>query len=350
MPTDLPGLIGYTVAGALPVVLAGSFLLRRTRNRTITLSTVLLVLTPILAALSGVVAVSGLMFTDELARTAVVLGVVTAVTVPAAVLLGRAQARTMVWQEQMREQERAAERSRRELVAWVSHDLRTPLAGIRAMSEALTDGVVYTPADVARYANQIVTETHRLSAMVDDLFEMSKINAGALRLVLEPIDLRELIDEVLASTRPAADRAHIALHAEQPEHPVTVAGSDRALGRVLTNLIANAVQHTPAGGRIDLSTGVDDRHAWARVDDTGPGIADSDLPHIFDIAYRGSAARSPHAPDLGSSSGMGLAIASGLVTAHHGTITAENHPHGCRFEVRLPLHNGQPDDPRHRPR
>ncbi|APA99738.1 sensor histidine kinase [Nocardia seriolae] len=337
MPTDTPGLIGYALAGTLPVVAIGALGLRYTRNRAMTTSMAVLVLIPTVATLCGVVAVSGMMFGDAFERTAVVLAVVTAVTVPAAILLGREQARATVWEREMLEQERAAERSRRELVAWVSHDLRTPLAGIRAMGEALLDGVVAEPGDVQRYAEQIVRETNRLSAMVDDLFEMSKINSGALRLELEPVDLRELIDEVLAANRPTAERARITLAATQPEDKIVVAGSDRALGRVLTNLVANAIAHTPPGGRIDISAGADDGQAWTRVDDTGPGISDTDLPRIFEVAYRGSSARSPGAGELGSSSGMGLAIAAGLVAAHHGDISARHRPEGARFEIRLPL-------------
>ncbi|MFC8525822.1 sensor histidine kinase [Nocardia sp. NPDC057227] len=331
-------LIGYTAAGSLPVVLAGAIVLRYTGNRSLTTSMVALVLIPILSALAGMVAVSGLMFTEELHRTLVVLGVVAAVTVPAAVVLGRQQARKTVWEKQIRAQERAAEQSRRELVAWVSHDLRTPLAGIRAMSEALADGVVAGDADVTRYAGQIGREVHRLSGMVDDLFEMSKISAGALRLELEPVDLRELVDEVLAANRATAERAAVALHAEHPGTRLTVAADDRALVRVLTNLVCNAIAHTPPGGRVAISAGAGAGHAWARVDDTGPGIAELDLPRIFDIAYRGTAARSPVAADgLPVGSGMGLAIAAGLVRAHAGDITAENRERGCRFEVRLPL-------------
>lgn len=338
MPEDTVQLIAYTLACSVPVVLIGAIILRATRNRSITTSMAVLVLIPTLSTLAGIIGVSGLMFTHELQRTAVVLAVVAVVTVPAAMLLGREQARKMVWEKQIREQERAAERSRRELVAWVSHDLRTPLAGIRAMAEALSDGVVTGQADVARYAEQIGCETNRLARMVDDLFEMSKINAGALRLDLEPVDLRELIDEVLAANRPTADRAQVALRAEQPDSRIVVAASDQALGRVLTNLVSNAIAHTPPGGEVAISAGASDGQAWARVDDTGPGIAEADLPRIFEVAYRGTAARSPVAADgVPTGSGMGLAIAAGLVEAHHGDITVENLDQGCRFEVRLPL-------------
>ncbi|MFI6168155.1 sensor histidine kinase [Nocardia sp. NPDC051052] len=338
MPEDTTQLILYSLACSVPVVLIGAVILRATRNRSVTTSMAVLVLIPTLSTLAGIIGVSGLMFTEQLQRTAVVLGIVAAVTVPGAVLLGREQARKMVWEKQIREQERAAEKSRRELVAWVSHDLRTPLAGIRAMAEALSDGVVSGQADVTSYAEQIGIETNRLSRMVDDLFEMSKINAGALRLELEPVDLRELIDEVLAANRPTAERAQVALRAEQPDRRIVVAANDQALGRVLTNLVSNAIAHTPPGGEVAISAGAADGQAWARVDDTGPGIAEADLPRIFEVAYRGTAARSPVAADgVPTGSGMGLAIAAGLVEAHRGDITAENRPTGSRFEVRLPL-------------
>ncbi|WP_216895741.1 sensor histidine kinase [Nocardia alni] len=336
MPTDILALIGYALAGSVPVTALGALGMRLSHNRSLTTSMVLLVLIPTLATLSGMIAVSGMMFTDALRRIGVVLAVVTVVAVPAAIALGRAQARKTVWERQMREQERAAERSRRELVAWVSHDLRTPLAGIRAMGEALVDGVIDRPDSIERYANQIVRETNRLSAMVDDLFEMSKINSGALRLQLEPIDLRELIDEVAAANQPTAARAQVSLVARQPDSEILISASDRALTRVLTNLVANAIEHTPPGGRIDIAAGTYDGHAWAHVTDTGPGIATDDLPRIFEVAYRGSAARSP-VTDTGSNSGMGLAIAAGLIQAHRGEISAHNQDVGCRFEVRLPL-------------
>ncbi|WP_227982486.1 sensor histidine kinase [Nocardia spumae] len=335
MPNDVAGLIGWALAGCVPVVAIGAVGLRLFRNRSLGLSMVILVLIPTVATLCGFVAVSGLMFSDALARMAVVLAVVTAVTVPAAVVLGRVQARALVWEKQMLDQERAAEASRRELVAWVSHDLRTPLAGIRAMGEALADGVVAGAGDVRRYGTQIVRETTRLSGMVDDLFEMSKINAGALRLRLEPLDLRELIDDVLAASRPAAARAGLNVRARQPDSAIMVAGSDQALTRVLTNLLANAITHTPPGGEIEIAAGSEHGRAWARIDDTGPGIAESDLPRIFEAGYRGTTARSPAAD--GGGGGMGLAIAAGLLSVHHGEISARNRERGCRFEIRLPL-------------
>jgi signal transduction histidine kinase len=266
-----------------------------------------------------------------------VLAIVSVVTIPAAVMLARYQARRTVWEQEIRESERAAEQSRRRLVAFVSHDLRTPLAGIRAVSEAIADGVV-PDHEVRVHAKTIELESIRLSEMVDDLFEMSKINAGAVEPVFDKVALDEVVDDVMAAHRIAAERAGVVLKAELPDEPVQVVGSDRALVRVLSNLVANAIAHTPDGGTVSLTLGSDESSAWARVDDTGVGINEADLPRVFDVAYRGSNDRVPRADSsLPSGSGLGLAIAAGLVQAHRGTLSAHNLPTGARFEVRLPL-------------
>lgn len=319
-----------------PVVLAGALVLWRARRMSLQASMVILVLIPVLAVLSGVIGVSGFMFTADFARTLTVLGAVLVVAVPAAVALGRFQARRTVWERQVREQERAAEAARRELVAWVSHDLRTPLAGIRAMSEALRDAVVTDPVDVTEFADRIDRETVRLSAMVDDLFEMSRIHSGALTLELETIDVREVADEVRAGLAQVAKRSRVDLDLDAPE-PVQAPVGVSALARILRNLVLNALAHTPAGGRVTIAVRRDGDDAVLRVDDTGTGIADDDLDRIFDLAYRGTAHRSPVNTDgLPAGTGMGLAIARGLVDVHGGTVVATNLRQGARFEVRLP--------------
>jgi signal transduction histidine kinase len=253
------------------------------------------------------------------------------------VMLARYQARRTVWEKQIRDAERAAEQSRRRLVAFVSHDLRTPLAGIRAVSEAIADGVV-DQHEVRDHAKHIEQESVRLSGMVDDLFEMSKINAGAVQTPLDNVALDEVVDDVMAAHRIVAERAGVTLRVVMPGEPVRVLGSDRALVRVLCNLVANAISHTPEGGTVELALGADNQGAYARVDDTGVGIDEADLPRVFDVAYRGSNGRIPRTdPSLPSGSGLGLAIAAGLVNAHGGTLTARNLTTGARFEVRLPL-------------
>lgn len=336
-PAEFWEIVGWALACSVPVVMAGAAVVRLARAWSLAVSMVALVLIPVLATLAGVLGASGFMITETFERIAVVLVIVSIVTIPAAVMLARYQARRMVWEAEIRDSEAAAEQSRRRLVAFVSHDLRTPLAGIRALSEAIADGVV--PDDEVRVsAKHIEHESIRLSEMVDDLFEMSKINAGALTPSFDKVALDEVVDDVLAAHRITAERAGVQLRATLPEQPVRVVGSDRALVRVLSNLVANAIAHTPAGGSVELSLGADATGAWARVDDTGVGIDEADLPRVFDVAYRGSNSRVPRADSsLPSGSGLGLAIAAGLVQAHRGTLSAHNLPTGARFEVRLPL-------------
>lgn len=318
-------------------MLSGAVAIRLARSWSLTFSMVVLVLIPTLATLAGVFFASRFMPTGSFHAVALVLVIVAVVTLPAAVMLARYQARRTVWEQEIQDVERTAEQSRRQLVAFVSHDLRTPLAAIRALSEAIADGVV-TEAEAQSQAKRIEQESIRLSEMVDDLFEISKINAGAVTAPYERVALDEVVDDVVNIHHISAQRAGVTLAVDLPSNPVRVIGSDRALVRVLSNLVANAIAHTPAGGRVSLSMGADDRGAWVRVDDTGVGITDSDLPRVFDVAYRGSNDRVPRSDSsLPSGSGLGLAIASGLVRAHRGTLSARNLSTGARFEVRLPL-------------
>ena len=325
------------LGGSLPVVLLGGLAIRLARSWSLTFSMVVLVLIPTLATFAGVFFASRFMTGGTFHAVALVLVIVAIVTLPAAVMLARYQARRTVWEQEIQEVERSAELSRRQLVAFVSHDLRTPLAAIRALSEAIADGVV-TGDEARSQAKRIEQESIRLSEMVNDLFEISKINAGAVTAPYERVALDEVVDDVRNIHHTSAERAGVALEVELPAAPVRVIGSDRALVRVLSNLVANAIAHTPAGGKVSLSMGSDDDGAWVRVDDTGVGISATDLPRVFDVAYRGSNDRVPRSDSsLPSGSGLGLAIASGLIRAHRGTLSARNLSTGARFEVRLPL-------------
>ena len=336
-PHDLTQIALLALGFSLPVVLIGGLIIRLARSWSLTVSMVALVLIPTLATFAGVFAASRFMTDSTFQTIAVVLVIVAVVTLPAAVMLARYQARRTVWEREIQDAERVAEQSRRQLVAFVSHDLRTPLAGIRALSEAIADGV-FNDDEVRTQAKTIEQETIRLSEMVDDLFEMAKINAGAVNAPYDRVALDEVVDDVLTAHRIAAERSGVVLQVDLPSKPVRVIGSDRALVRVLSNLVANAIAHTPAGGSVTLAIGADENGAWARVDDTGVGIDADDLPRVFDVAYRGSNHRVPRSDSsLPSGSGLGLAIAAGLVRAHRGTLSAHNLANGARFEVRLPL-------------
>jgi signal transduction histidine kinase len=228
-----------------------------------------------------------------------------------------------------RAKERALEQSRRQLVAWVSHDLRTPLAGLRAMAEALEDGLA---ADPPRYHKQMRAEAERLATMVDDLFELSRIHSGALRLSADEIALGDLVSDVLASTEALAREHGVRLDGSATGR-LAVRADPRELSRALTNLLANAIRHTPPGGCVQVEARREDEDALLAVADGCGGIPEADLPHVFDLAWRGTDARSP-APDTGA--GLGLAIVRGVVEAHRGSVRVLNTGDGCCFEMRLP--------------
>ena len=232
--------------------------------------------------------------------------------------------------------ESAMDLSRRELVAWVSHDLRTPLAGIRAMSEALEDGVVTDDETVARYHRTIRQEADRLAGLVDDLFELSRIHAGALSLARERVPLVELVGEAVAGASVAAAAKGVLLEGTAEEPSPLVELSTPEMARVVRNLLDNAIRHTPAGGRVEVAARLDGSRAVVEVADACGGLAEHDLDRVFDLAYRGDAARTPG----DGRAGLGLAIAKGLVEAHHGTIAVANAGAGCCFTVSLPLADG----------
>jgi signal transduction histidine kinase len=231
-----------------------------------------------------------------------------------------------------RQREQALERSRRELVAWVSHDLRTPLAGMRAMAEALEDGISEDPD---RYHKQMRLEVDRLSAMVDDLFELSHIQAGPIGLNLAILGLSDLVSDAVAGAEPIA-RAHgVALTGRATGHPMVQVDAQQ-ISRVLGNLIDNAIRHSPGDTGVSVTVASDSRaeQAVVAVEDGCGGIPAEDLQRVFDTGWRANVARSP-GPDAGA--GLGLAIVRGIVEAHAGTVTASNTASGCKFEIRLPL-------------
>jgi signal transduction histidine kinase len=229
----------------------------------------------------------------------------------------------------------ATEQARRDLVAWVSHDLRTPLAGIRLMAEALEEHVVEDPATVSRYYTTIRSEADRISGLVDNLFELSRLQSGSTRLDLTVAPLAEVVADAVDAAVAAARTERVELCEVHQHAPVHVAVDVPAFTRVVRNLVDNAIRHSPAGGTVTTRTGViegPNPAASVTVTDACGGIPVADLGRLFEAGYRGDAARTP-GPTGG---GFGLAIARGLVEAHHGQITVTNVGPGCCFEIRLP--------------
>ncbi len=222
---------------------------------------------------------------------------------------------------------------RRDLIAWVSHDLQTPLASVRAIVEALADGMVEDPDTAQRYLKTAQRDVESLSALIDDLFQMAQLDAGGLQLDRTPTDVGDLVSDALESFTPVARARGVALTGAGREAGVASLDA-RRIARVLANLIGNALTHTPAGGQVTIAARRSAQTLELVVADTGAGIAPDDLPHVFDRFYRGERARSR----AGGGAGLGLAIARGLVEAHGGRIElASTLGRGTTFTVQLPL-------------
>ncbi|MFF8726592.1 sensor histidine kinase [Streptomyces sp. NPDC015171] len=357
----------YAFAGAAGTGLAGAAALRLLRRRSLTVSLAVVASVGVGGVLAGTLAVAWAMFlsSHDLKVVTTVVAMAAVVSLVTALILGRwvvARSRelalaarsfgeggdfaapaapataelaevsrelaaTSAKLAESRERERMLETSRRELVAWISHDLRTPLAGLRAMAEALEDGVADDPD---RYLKQIRTEVERLNGMVGDLFELSRIHAGTLPLTPSRISLYDLVDDALAGADPLA-RAHGVRLVGDLVEPVPVEVDAKEMSRVLGNLLVNAIRRTPADGTVAVAAGRSSDGVVLSVTDGCGGIPDEDLSRVFDTGWRGTHARTPPA-----GAGLGLAIVRGIVEAHQGRATVRNIPGGCRFEVTLP--------------
>ena len=231
------------------------------------------------------------------------------------------------------QQQRELEHMRADLIAWVSHDLQTPLASIRAILEALADGVVEDPQVVQRYLLTAQRDVRSLSGLIDDLFQMAQLDAGGLPLDREDASLADLISDTLESFSELAGRQGVTItgHADASVDPVYM--DTMRIGRVLNNLIVNALRHTPSGGSVTVSAARVPGAVTVAVIDTGEGIQADDLPKVFESFYRGEKSRSR----LTGGSGLGLAISRGIVRAHGGDIEVESRPgRGSTFTFTLP--------------
>ena len=224
---------------------------------------------------------------------------------------------------QMAEKLDQVELMRRQLIGDVSHELRTPLTAIKGSMEGLIDGVL--PATEETF-QQIHAETDRLNRLVDDLQELSRVEAHAYELNLQPLDVASLVSTVAKRLSSQIEAKQIVLGLElAPDLPQVLVDPDRAI-QILTNLTANAVQYTPDAGRILISAKPTNGEVQISVQDTGIGIPKEHLPHIFDRFYRVDKSRSRRA---GGGSGIGLTIARALVEVHGGRIWVESAGEGA---------------------
>jgi len=236
-----------------------------------------------------------------------------------------------------RERERAAERARQELVSFMSHDLRTPLAGLRALSEGLEDGVI---EDVPRALGHLRGTVTRMTGLVDDLFALSRVQGSPGTKQQRLVSLTEVITDVTSEAAAPAAARGVEIEVEVPEDDrLAVLGVPEDLTRALGNLVANAVRHTePQRSVRVLGRRAEDGHVLVAVVDACGGIPEESLPRVFDTGWRGTPSRS--GDDGGA--GLGLAIARGVVQSHAGRIAVRNVAGGCRFEVDLPAPEASP--------
>jgi signal transduction histidine kinase len=253
--------------------------------------------------------------------------------------------------EESRQREAAVEKSRRELVSWISHDLRTPLASMRAMAEALEDGMA---EDAGSYHRHIISQTDQMAGMVNDLLELSRIQAGTLQLTSEPLDLYDLASDAIADLSPLAAQRDIRLDGGGERECLAVADGP-SLGRAIRNVVLNAILYSRRDSLVHVEVGREGEDAVVSVRDSCGGIAEEDLKHVFETGWQKDLARTRAGHDDGtangsapsgrapySGAGVGLSMVAGIVRSHAGTVTVENVGEGCCFSIRIPAQGSKP--------
>ena len=227
------------------------------------------------------------------------------------------------------EQERAAaalERERRELIAGMSHDLRTPLAGIRAMAEALEDGIA---ADAADYHRAIAAEAQRTSRIVDDLLALARLHHGTFGAVVEPVSVSDSLSDLVAHFAPLAQARGVRLDASV-DGPVEVLGDAGLVARALQNVLANAISYTRPDSVVQARAAAAEGGALVEVVDACGGIDPADRARLFEPGWRGDAARTP---GTAVGTGLGLPIVAMIMRLHGGRVEIHDAPGGCRVRL-----------------
>jgi signal transduction histidine kinase len=347
---DLEGVV-LSVSVAAVVGAVGAVALFALARRRVALAATLAPLVVVGSVAAGVYASARAMFLSDTDSTTVLLLLLA--TVPVALAVGlvlTARIRTVTTEaaaeKAARERDREIEVRRREMVAWVSHDLRTPLAAVRALAEALEDGV----GAVDEHVPRILAENRRMAAMVDDLLALSRLQSPTSTLRREPVAVADLASDAIAAAQPLADAGGVTL-AWDVTDPVVTSLDAQQVGRALENLLVNAIRHTAPGGTVRVTVACEEDGAGGAggvagdtvviaVEDECGGIAEADLGRVFEAGWRSTGARTPERGDSpGSGAGLGLSIVRGVAEAHGGTATVSNLAEpggGCRFTLRLP--------------
>jgi two-component system phosphate regulon sensor histidine kinase PhoR len=224
------------------------------------------------------------------------------------------------------------EKVRQDFIANISHELRTPIASLKAMVETLQNGAVTDKSVAEDFLQRMQVETDKLAQMVNELGELSRIESGDLSLKLEPVDLSESVRRVVERLRPQAERAQLSLNFALSANLPLVMGDENRIEQVLVNVVHNAIKFTPKNGRVTISSEVEGDSVLISISDNGIGIPADDLPRIFERFYKVDRARS------GGGTGLGLAIAKHIVQAHGGSIWVKSEEgKGSTFTFSLPI-------------
>lgn len=342
---DLEGVV-LSVSVAAAVGALGAVALFALARRRVGLAATLAPLVVVGSVAAGVYASARAMFLSDADSTTVLLLLLA--TVPVALGVGlvltariRRVTTEAAAEKAARERDREIEVRRREMVSWVSHDLRTPLAAVRALAEALEDGV----GPVDEHVPRILAENRRMAAMVDDLLALSRLQSPTATLRREPVAVADLASDAIAAAQPLADSGGVKLAWDVADQVVTSLDAQQ-VGRALENLLVNAIRHTGPGGTVRVAVACAQSAAGGAeaagtvtitVEDECGGIPEADLDRVFEAGWRSSGARTPERENVpGGGAGLGLSIVRGVAEAHGGTASATNTSRGCRFTVHLP--------------
>lgn len=317
---------------AAGVGLLGAGAIRLLAKRSAAQAVTLVPIVAVAAVAAGVAMASALMLLEptQVRIMVWVLAASGAIAVITGIVIGR---RVSTLQQQAaderaaRQRDAAVEERRRDLISWLSHDLRSPLARMRALAEAAEDGLA--PPD---HTTRMVAEVDALTGIVDDISTLSRLGSPTTTMTLVPTDLGDLVSDSVAAHQPLARSRGVPLSGRSIGSP-QVSAEPAELTRAINNLVGNALRHTRESGEVRVLVDEGDGLARVTVTDQCGGIAAEHLDHLFEPGWRGTSARTPG--DGGA--GLGLAITRSVVQAHHGTVTVANTADGCAFTISLPV-------------
>jgi signal transduction histidine kinase len=228
----------------------------------------------------------------------------------------------------------AAERARKDLIAAISHDLRTPLTSLRLLAQGIEDGLLDSDQVEQGYAREMGVHVRSLSAMVDDLFELTRLEAGDIQWSIQRVSVNQLVGETVDAMRPQAAAKGIAVEMRVPSDLAAAEANPEKLQRVLFNLIQNAIRHTPEDGSVTVAAESAGQSIEVEVADTGAGIPSSERERVFEPFFRGDLSR------RGGGSGLGLSICRAIIEIHGGRIWLDSTDRGTRVRFTLPRADG----------